>query len=87
MVDRWHGRLESREITVSSELQGYSTWPGLAQVFKPDRQRLTLESGKEEREVVYGMTSLNAAEASPKRLLWLSRSYWGIENGLHYRRM
>ena len=32
------------------------------------------------------MTSLTPAEASPERLLALVRQYWGIENGLHYRR-
>lgn len=37
-------------------------------------------------ESVYGLTSLTRAEASPDRLLELSREYWGIENGLHYRR-
>jgi hypothetical protein len=36
--------------------------------------------------VVYGITSLTAQEASPKRLIGLIRQYWGIENGLHYRR-
>lgn len=35
---------------------------------------------------MYGITSLSASQASPKRLLGLIRQYWGIENGLHYRR-
>ena len=85
-VDKGHGRRESREITVSSELKGYSTWPGLEQVFKLDRHRTDLKSGREERKIVYGLTSLSAAEATPQRLLYLSRAYWGIENGLHQRR-
>jgi predicted transposase YbfD/YdcC len=37
-------------------------------------------------EVVYGVTSLTAQEASPKRLLELVRKHWEIENKLHYRR-
>ena len=38
-------------------------------------------------QVVYGVTSLDAAQASPKRLLQLIRQYWGaIENGHHHRR-
>lgn len=82
-VDKGHGRLESREITVSSELKGYSDWPGLEQVFKLDRHRIDIKSGKEEQEIVYGLTSLSATEASPERLLYLTRAYWGIENGLH----
>jgi len=85
-VDKGHGRRESREITVSSELKGYSDWPGLEQVFKLDRRRTDIKSGKEQQEIAYGLTSLSAAEASPQRLLYLSRTYWGIENGLHHRR-
>ena len=37
-------------------------------------------------ESVYGLTSLTRAEADPARLLHFTRDYWGIENGLHYRR-
>jgi predicted transposase YbfD/YdcC len=85
-VDKGHGRQESRKITVSSELKGYSDWPGLEQVFRLERRRIDIRSGKEEREIVYGLTSLEAVEASPQRLLYLIRAYWGIENGLHHRR-
>ena len=85
-VTKGHGRREVRQITVSTELHGYSTWPGLQQVFRLERERITSKSGKHERECVYGLTSLTPAEASPARLLALTRGYWGIENGLHYRR-
>ena len=85
-VEKGHGRLEVRKITVSSELAGYSDWPGLAQVFRLERKRVDLLRGKEETEVVYGLTSLRREEASPARLLYLTRTYWGIENGLHGRR-
>jgi predicted transposase YbfD/YdcC len=85
-VEKGHGRLESRKITVSSELKGYSDWPGLEQVFRLERRRREVRSGKEETEVIYGLTSLSKAEASPERLLYLTRTYWGIENGLHGRR-
>jgi hypothetical protein len=33
-VEKGHGRLEERQIRVSSELAGYSSWPYLAQVFE-----------------------------------------------------
>jgi predicted transposase YbfD/YdcC len=82
-VDKGHGRLERREIAVSSELEGHSDWPGLQQVFKLDRHRTDIENGKQEQEIVYGLTSLSAAEAPAERLLYLTRAYWGIENGLH----
>jgi predicted transposase YbfD/YdcC len=85
-VEKGHGRRETRTLTVSADLHGYSDWPALAQVFRLERRRLHLKSGKQTREVVYGLTSLRPEDASAARLLALSRAYWGIENGLHYRR-
>jgi hypothetical protein len=37
-------------------------------------------------QIEYGFTSLSREEIAPRTLLEMSRSYWGIENGLHYRR-
>jgi predicted transposase YbfD/YdcC len=85
-ITKGHGRREIRQLTASTELQGYSDWPGLEQVFRLERERLETKSGKQTREVSYGLTSLTPADASPARLLALTRAYWGIENGLHYRR-
>lgn len=81
-----HGRQERRTLTASTDLAGYSDWPGLAQVFCLERERSIQARGKVEREVVYGLTSLSAAHASPADLLAWSRAHWGIENGLHHRR-
>src|SRR5512143_3312180 len=39
-----------------------------------------------QHEILYGVTSLPEEEASPRQLLDMLRSYWGIESGLHYRR-
>jgi predicted transposase YbfD/YdcC len=85
-VTKGHGRRETRQITVSRSLRGYSDWPGLDQVFRIERERVTLATGKVTREVVEGLTSLPSNRASAHRLLDHVRTYWGIENGLHYRR-
>jgi predicted transposase YbfD/YdcC len=84
-VEKGHGRLDTRSIVVSSLLADYSDWPGLAQVFKLERQRTNV-LGETQTQVHYGITSLPAHLADPKRLLELARGHWGIENGLHYRR-
>jgi hypothetical protein len=39
------------------------------------------------RQISYGFTSLSPARTSPDKLLSLLRTYWGIECGLHYRRV
>lgn len=85
-VNKGHGRLEERTITVSSLLEHYLDWPEVAQVFKLERRFIHLATGEVDQEVRYGLTSLSRQKASPKRLLEIVRSEWGIENGLHYRR-
>lgn len=85
-LDKGHGRIERRTLTVSSLLNEYLDWPGLGQVFQLERQFVHIKSGKVSHETVYGITSLSSEKASPAELLTLSRQYWGIENGLHYRR-
>lgn len=85
-INLGHGRIEKRTLTASSQLQGLSDWPGLAQVFRLERQTALVALGKTRAEVVYGVTSLSAQAAPASRLLHLVRQPWGIENGLHYRR-
>jgi len=80
--DQAHGRLEFRSIRVSSELQGYSDWPGLEQVF--EIRRRWRSKGQWHEAVHYGVSSLPAAIAIPERLLKLKRGHWTIENRLHY---
>ena len=84
-VNKGHGRLEKRTITVSSLLAGYSSFPYVAQVFQVESWA-QLTGGRSRHEIRYGLTSLPAAVASPERLLELVRGQWQIENGLHYRR-
>jgi len=85
-IDKGHGRLERRTLTTSNLLRDYADWPYLEQVFKLERQTTHLKQGQTEHEVVYGITSLQSEKAGPSRLLEIVRGYWGIENGLHYRR-
>jgi predicted transposase YbfD/YdcC len=85
-VDKGHGRIEKRTITVTSELKGFLDWPGMEQVFQLERHFVYPKKGNVREETTYGITSLSPQRASPARLLEVARAYWGIENGLHYRR-
>jgi predicted transposase YbfD/YdcC len=85
-TEKGHGRIEKRTLTVSGELKGYIDWPYAEQVFKLEREFKRMNTGKVTHEVVYGVTSLTAQEAGAARLLEITRSHWGIESGLHYRR-
>lgn len=85
-VSKGHGRLEERQITVSSQLKDFLQWPYLEQVFMLERRFTAINTGEVCQQTVYGFTSLSRDKISPKQLLRETRSYWGIENGLHYRR-
>ena len=85
-VNKAHGRLERRTLTSSSMLKDYLDWPYLEQVFKLERRFIDLKTGQVTHQTAYGLTSLPAERASPEQLLDHVRTYWGIENGLHYRR-
>lgn len=85
-VYKGHGRIEKRTMMVSTELNDYLDWPHVAQVFRLEREVWHEKYQGRTRQVVYGLTSLTPQKASPKKLLTLTRQYWGIESGLHYRR-
>lgn len=79
-------RIERRRLTVSTELAGYSDWPGLAQALCIERQRTDMRTGKRSVERAYAVTSLPPERATPGQLLVLWREHWLIENRLHYVR-
>jgi len=45
-----------------------------------------LRTGRQIYEMVCGLTSCDSKKADAEQLLAWARDYWGIENGLHYRR-
>jgi hypothetical protein len=85
-VHKGHGRIEQRTLITRSQLKDFLDWPYLEQVFQLERKFTSLKTGEMQEQVVYGFTSLSRDEIAPPQLLELIRSYWGIENGLHYRR-
>ena len=85
-TSKGHGRIEVRTLTTSSQLNDFLDWPFLQQVFKLERFVTIQKTRQIRHEIIYGVTSLSAEQASPGQLLKMLRSYWGIENGLHYRR-
>ena len=85
-VNKGHGRIETRTLLVSTELNDYLDWPSVAQVFRLERRIWHEKHHGYTRQIIYGLTSLSPQKASPEKLLGLLRDYWGIETGLHYRR-
>ena len=86
IANQGHGRFERRTLAVCEVQAGELDWPFAHQVFKLHRRFVQRTSGKVMEETVFGITSLSAARANARQLLEINRGYWGIENGLHYRR-
>jgi predicted transposase YbfD/YdcC len=86
VINKGHGRLEVRTLTTSSQLNDFLDWPFLQQVFKLERFITISKTGKTRHEIVFGVTSLSPEQASSSQLLQMLRSYWQIENSLHYPR-
>jgi predicted transposase YbfD/YdcC len=89
-----HGRVERRELWALSdpELNSYvgssgdvgKPWPHVRQICRVKRCRKLKD--KVETEVSYAVTSIPPQRADAERLLRDQRSYWAIENRLHYVR-
>jgi len=79
-----HGRIETRKIWTTTELNGYLDFPYVGQAFLIERHSLEKKSGLNSFEIAYGITSRPAEQANPERLLRLNRGHWTIENSCHY---
>lgn len=79
-------RIERRTLTLMQDEQQFIDWPGIQQVFRLTRYTKEVRTGVETTTVVYGLTSCHFDTANAATLLDWTQKYWGIENGLHYRR-
>jgi predicted transposase YbfD/YdcC len=78
-----HGRIETRKIWTTAELNGYLDFPHVGQAFRIERHSTNKKSGKPSVEIAYGLTSRPAEQASPQRVLRANRGHWAIES-CHY---
>lgn len=85
-VNKGHGRLETRTLTSTDDLDDYLVWPGVRQVLRRETERVELKTGVVTRAVTYAVTSLAVEEATPEHLAALWRGHWAIENRRHYVR-
>lgn len=85
-VTKGHGRLETRQLSCTADLEGYLDWPGVQQVLRRTTERIILKTGVVTRAVTYGLTSVlpGASHAAALEALW--RGHWRIENQVHYVR-
>ncbi len=85
-VNKGHGRLETRRLTCTDDLDDYVIWPGVQQVLRRACERGQIKTGEVSHAVTYGITSLPTTLAPPALLAQLWRGHWTIENRRHYVR-
>jgi predicted transposase YbfD/YdcC len=83
-VDSGHGRIETRKIWVSTELNDYLDFPHVGQAFVVERERIDKKTQKVSAETVYGITSRTPDQANAHHVLKTNRGHWCIENSCHY---
>jgi predicted transposase YbfD/YdcC len=79
-----HGRIETRKIWTTTELNDYLDFPHVGQAFVIERHCTEKKTGETSLEIAYGLTSRTPAQADPRRVLKVNRGHWTIENCCHY---
>jgi len=79
-----HGRIETRKIWTTTDLNGYLDFPHVGQVFAIERIAIDKKTGHSSCEMAYGITSRSPQQADARRLLEINRGHWTIENSCHY---
>lgn len=84
--EKGHGRLEKRIVTTSAQLREWFArdWVGIEQVFRVERT--VKRRGKEQHEVIYGITSRSATQTDAVQVGQWVRGHWSTENRNHGRR-
>jgi predicted transposase YbfD/YdcC len=79
-----HGRIETRKIWTTTELNHYLDFPYVRQAFLIERNSINKKSGKESTDIAYAITSRTPQQADAQKLLDINRGHWSIENSCHY---
>jgi len=79
-----HGRIETRKIWTTTELNDYLNFPHVGQAFVIERHCIDKKTGKYSTEVAHGITSRPPEQADAQRVLATNRGHWSIENSCHY---
>lgn len=79
-----HGRIETRKIWTTVELNDYLDFPHVGQAFVVQRERIEKKTGKRSVELAYGVTSRTPDMADARQVLKTNRGHWSIENSCHY---
>ena len=84
-VNKGHGRIEKRSVSICQTLDGLRSWPGLKTLIRVESERQIIRHNhiEVEKETRYYISSLSeTAREFGDRI----RGYWNVENKVHYVR-
>jgi predicted transposase YbfD/YdcC len=79
-----HGRIETRKIWTTTELNTHLNFPYVGQAFVVARESIDKKTGEYSSDIAYGIASKTPEQADPQRVLATNRGHWSIENSCHY---
>ena len=79
-----HGRIETRNIWLTTALNDHLDFPHVGQSFMVERIKINKKTGKQSWDIAYGITSKTPNLANAEQVLRDNREHWSIENGCHY---
>lgn len=84
-INKGHGRIETRTVSISQDLTGIPDFPGLKTLIRVESERHVYRANIIEfsTETRYYVTSLTETAACLAQRI---RGYWGVENKVHYVR-
>jgi predicted transposase YbfD/YdcC len=84
-MNKGHGRIEKRTVSISHDLKGIPKFPGLKTVIRVESERQVYRANIIEYSTdtrYYLASFVDTAEAFGERI----RGYWGVENKVHHVR-
>ena len=79
-----HGRIETRKIWTTTDLNNYLDFPHVGQAFVIERHSIEKKTGESSLDVAYGISSRTPEQADPQQVLKVNREHWTVENSCHY---
>lgn len=83
-TDCEHGRITTRKIWITTDLNEHLNFPSVGQAFMVQRKTTNKKTGKKTQDIAYGITSKPPKRAGPEQVLKDNRGHWTIENSCHY---
>lgn len=75
-----HGRIETRSIWTTTNLNDYLTFPHIGQAFMIRRESINKKSGDISCETIYGVTNKSPCQSNPEQVLADNRGHWRVES-------